>query len=148
LLGATRVRQLAVDNAIGKTTAYVRLHRGIDLAAQAPNLHGPCSRTKIAGSDEVTIQVLRPERIGARRCLDQQWYPARDPGKYDDFPRGTAIRDPANGHLAFHANRRLLHVTDGRVSSRFLVILTSPVMSNSPRLRPAPITPEGQADVA
>jgi hypothetical protein len=67
-------------------------------------------------------------------------------------PRGAAIRDWANGHRAFRANVRLLHVTDGQVSSRFLVILTSPdtspVMSNSPRLRPAPITPEGQADVA
>jgi hypothetical protein len=114
LLGATRVRQLAVDNAIGKTTAYLRLHKGIDLAAQAPNLHCPCSRTKIAGSGEVTIQVLRPDRIGAGRCLNQQWYPARDPGKYDDSPPGgAAVRDPANGHYAFRANRRLLHVTDG-----------------------------------
>jgi hypothetical protein len=44
------VRQLAAGNAIGKTTAYVRLHEDIDvLAAQAPNLHGALLAAKAAG---------------------------------------------------------------------------------------------------
>jgi hypothetical protein len=51
-----------------------------------------------AGSHRVTIQVLRPDRIGAGRCLDQHWYPARDPGKYDDLPPGCS--DPRPGERA------------------------------------------------
>ena len=40
-LDATRVAQLAVDNAISSSTAYRYLHEGIDaLAATAPGLHG------------------------------------------------------------------------------------------------------------
>jgi hypothetical protein len=39
-LDATRVRQLAADNRIGKTTCYDRLHEAIDLlAAPAPDVH-------------------------------------------------------------------------------------------------------------
>jgi hypothetical protein len=44
-----------------------------------------------------SIQVLRPDRIGAGRCLDQQWYPAHDPGKCDDLPPGSC--DPRPGCL-------------------------------------------------
>jgi hypothetical protein len=56
LPGATRVRQLAAGNAIGKTTAYVRLHEGIDvLAARAPNLHGALLAAKAAGDSHMNI---------------------------------------------------------------------------------------------
>ena len=41
LLDGTRMRQLARDNAIGRSTGYAYLHEGIDvLAARAPSLHG------------------------------------------------------------------------------------------------------------
>jgi hypothetical protein len=40
-LDGTCMRQLARDNAIGKSTGYDYLHEGIDvLAARAPGLHG------------------------------------------------------------------------------------------------------------
>jgi hypothetical protein len=68
LLDATRVRQLAVDNAIGKTTAYVRLHEGIDvLAAQAPNLHGALLAAKTAGYSHVNIDgtLIEADRVAA-----------------------------------------------------------------------------------
>ena len=42
-LDATRVAQLAVDNGIGRSTAYRYLHEGIDaLAAAAPACTGRC----------------------------------------------------------------------------------------------------------
>jgi hypothetical protein len=67
LLDATRVRQLAVDNAIGKTTAYERLHEGIDvLAAQAPNLHGALLAAKAAGYSHVIIDGTHP--LAGRRA--------------------------------------------------------------------------------
>ena len=68
LLDATRVRQLAVDNAIGKTTAYERLHEGIDvLAAQAPNLHGALLAAKAAGYSHVNIDgtLIETDRVAA-----------------------------------------------------------------------------------
>jgi hypothetical protein len=50
----TRVRQLAADNHIGKTTCYGRLHEAIDLlAALAPDVHeailaaGPAGATRL-----------------------------------------------------------------------------------------------------
>jgi hypothetical protein len=51
---------------------------------------------KIAVCGEVTIQVLRPDRIDAGRRLDQQWYPARDPGKCDDSHQMATMRDRAS----------------------------------------------------
>jgi hypothetical protein len=52
----TRMRQLATDNAIGKSTAYDYLHEGIDvLAAQAPSLHGALLAAKSAGYSHVNI---------------------------------------------------------------------------------------------
>ena len=68
LPGATRVRQLAVDNAIGRTTAYVRLHEGIDvLAAQAPNLHGALLAAKAADHSHVNIDgtLIETDRVAA-----------------------------------------------------------------------------------
>ena len=50
-LDGTRVRQLAVDNAIGKSTVYTYLEEGLTvLAAQAPRWSRRCSRRKWPGT--------------------------------------------------------------------------------------------------
>lgn len=55
-LDGTRVKQLAVDNGIGKSTAYAYLHEGIAvLAACAPNLESALLAAKIAGYSHVNI---------------------------------------------------------------------------------------------
>jgi hypothetical protein len=49
-LDGTRLRQLAVDNAIARSTAYDYLHEGIAvLAAQAPSLESALQAAKAAG---------------------------------------------------------------------------------------------------
>jgi hypothetical protein len=49
-LDNTRVRQLAIDHAISRKTAYRYLHEGIDvLAAHAPDLHHTLDSAKNAG---------------------------------------------------------------------------------------------------
>jgi hypothetical protein len=73
LLDAIRVRQLAVNNAIGKTTAYERLHEGIDVfVAQAPNLHGALLAAKAAGYSHVNIDgaLIETDRVAARPNRD------------------------------------------------------------------------------
>jgi hypothetical protein len=56
LLDGTRVAQLAVDNAIGRSTTYDYLHEGVDaLAAAAPSLHAALLAAKMAGYDHVNI---------------------------------------------------------------------------------------------
>ncbi len=55
-LDGTRLRQLAVDNGIGKSTAYDYLHEGIDvLAARAPKLESALLAAKIAGHPHIAI---------------------------------------------------------------------------------------------
>jgi hypothetical protein len=55
-LDATRIRQLARDNQIGRSTAYDYLHEGIDvLAAQTPSLHSALLAAKAAGHSHVNI---------------------------------------------------------------------------------------------
>ena len=55
-LDNTRVAQLAVDNAIGKSTAYDYLHEGITvLAARAPRLESALLAAKIAGHGHISI---------------------------------------------------------------------------------------------
>lgn len=62
----TRVRQLAVDNAISRSTAYAYLHEGIDvLAAAAPGLQAALLAAKTAGYDRVIIDGTL---IGTDRC--------------------------------------------------------------------------------
>jgi hypothetical protein len=57
-LDGTRVAQLAVDNAIGRSTAYDYLHEGVDaLAAAAPSLHAVQLAAKMAGYDHVNIDA-------------------------------------------------------------------------------------------
>lgn len=55
-LDGTRVKQLASDNHIGKSTAYDYLHEGIDVLAQrAPNLESALLVAKMAGYSHVII---------------------------------------------------------------------------------------------
>jgi len=56
LLDGTRVKQLAVDNGIGKSTAYEYLYEGIAvLAAQAPQLESALLAAKMAGYSHINI---------------------------------------------------------------------------------------------
>jgi hypothetical protein len=62
----TRVRQLAADNAISKSTAYDYLHEGIDvLAAGAPDLSTALEEAKAAGVTHLNLDgtVLRTDRV-------------------------------------------------------------------------------------
>ena len=64
-LDATRVAQLAVDNGIGRSTAYRYLHEGIDaLTAAAPSLHGALLAAKAAGHTHVALDgtLVRTDR--------------------------------------------------------------------------------------
>jgi hypothetical protein len=55
-LDATRVRQLATDNRIGKTTCYDRLHEAIDLlAALAPDVHEAILAASAAGASHLNL---------------------------------------------------------------------------------------------
>jgi transposase InsO family protein len=53
-LDGTRLAQLAVDNRIGRSTAYRYLHEGIDVLA-APGLRGALLATRAAGHSHVTV---------------------------------------------------------------------------------------------
>ncbi|MGN9912663.1 transposase family protein [Phytohabitans sp. LJ34] len=58
-LDGTRMRQLARDNAISKSTGYDYLHEGIDvLAASAPSLHGALLAAKAAGYSHVNVDGM------------------------------------------------------------------------------------------
>jgi hypothetical protein len=66
-LDGTRVRQLAADNAIGKSTAYDYLHEGIDvLAAEAPSLADVLEQARAAGVGHLNLDgtVIRTDRVG------------------------------------------------------------------------------------
>jgi hypothetical protein len=55
-LDGTRLRQLALDNGVGKSTAYDYLHEGIDvLAEQAPKLESALLAAKMAGHSHISI---------------------------------------------------------------------------------------------
>jgi hypothetical protein len=65
-LDGTRIAQLAVDNAICKTTAYDYLHEVIDtLAAQAPDLTAALLAAKMAGHTHVSVDgtLIHTDRI-------------------------------------------------------------------------------------
>lgn len=64
----TRMRQLAADNDISKSTCYDYLHEGIDtLAAWAPSLHGALLAAKTAGYSHVIIDgtLIETDRVAA-----------------------------------------------------------------------------------
>jgi hypothetical protein len=63
-----RMRQLAHDNGIGKSTAYDYLHEGIEaLAARAPSLHGALLAAKAPGYSHVNIDgtLIETDRVSA-----------------------------------------------------------------------------------
>ncbi|WP_405181034.1 IS5/IS1182 family transposase [Nocardia sp. NBC_01377] len=63
----TRVEQLALDNAIGRTTAYDSLHEVIDtLAARAPALHNVLLAAKVAGHQHISVDgtLIHTDRVG------------------------------------------------------------------------------------
>ncbi|WP_433425745.1 HARBI1 family protein [Microtetraspora malaysiensis] len=65
-LDGTRVRQLATDNAISRSTAYDYLHEGIDaLAADAPDLATALAGAKARGAGHLNLDgtVIRTDRI-------------------------------------------------------------------------------------
>ena len=65
---AIRMRQLARDNSISKSTCYDYLHEGIDvLAAQAPSLHHALLAAKAAGYSHVIIDgtLIETDRVAA-----------------------------------------------------------------------------------
>jgi DDE superfamily endonuclease len=78
-LDASRMSQLARDNAIGKSTGYDYLHEGIDvLAAQAPSLHGALLAAKAAGYSHVSIDgvLIETDRVstpGPTPGVDLWW---------------------------------------------------------------------------
>lgn len=78
-LDATRVRQLATDNGIGKTTAYDYLHEGITvLAARAPKLESALLAAKMAGHGHVSIDgtLIETDRCripGPTEGVDLWW---------------------------------------------------------------------------
>jgi len=68
-LDAARVVQLAADNAIALSTAYTRLHEGIDvLAALAPDIHEALLAAKAAGATHVNLDgtLIHTDRVATR----------------------------------------------------------------------------------
>jgi hypothetical protein len=78
-LDGTRLRQLAVDNGIGKSTAYDYLHEGIGvLAARAPKLESALLAAKMAGHahiaiDGTLIETDRCRTPGPTSGVDLWW---------------------------------------------------------------------------
>jgi hypothetical protein len=67
-LDGTRLRQLAADNEIGRSTAYRYLHEGIDaLAACAPDVADALMAAKAAGATHVNLDgtVICTDRLAA-----------------------------------------------------------------------------------
>lgn len=78
-LDTTRMAQLAIDNAIGKTTAYDHLHEGSAvLAAQAPALESALLAAKMAGHGHISIDgtLIETDRCrtpGPTAGMDLWW---------------------------------------------------------------------------
>jgi hypothetical protein len=68
-LDSTRVRQLAADNHIGKTTCYDRLHEAIDLlAALAPDVHDAILAASAAGATHLNLDgtLIHTDRVAMK----------------------------------------------------------------------------------
>jgi hypothetical protein len=66
LCDGTRMQQLARDHHVSTSTAYTRLHEGLDvLAARAPSLHGALLAAKTAGYSHVMVDgtLIRTDRL-------------------------------------------------------------------------------------
>jgi len=78
-LDGTRLTQLAIDNGIGRSTAYDYLHEGINvLAATAPSLESALRKAKQVGYpyviiDGTLIETNRVAAAGPTRGVDLWW---------------------------------------------------------------------------
>jgi len=94
----TRLRQLAGDNQVGKTTAYDYLHEGIAvLAAQAPGLQGALLAAKLAGHPHVIIDgtLIETDRCrtpGPTPGVDLWWS-----GKHDNHGGNVQVLTAPDG---------------------------------------------------
>ncbi|SCL14930.1 transposase family protein [Micromonospora inyonensis] len=97
-LDGTRMRQLAQDNAIGKSTGYDYLHEGIDvLAARSPSLHGALLAAKAAGHGHVNIDGML---IETDRCRTPGPTPGVDlwwSGKHDNHGGNVQVVTVGDG---------------------------------------------------
>jgi hypothetical protein len=69
LLDGTRVRQLAADDTLGKSTAYARGHEAIDLlAALTPDVHDAMAAAKAPGATHLNPggTLIRADRVAVR----------------------------------------------------------------------------------
>lgn len=110
LPGATRVRQLAAGNAIGKTTACVRLHEGTGvLATQAPNLHGALLAARAAGYSHVNTGGTLIETEAGSRFQLTIWVDDADAVCAELDTRGVAL---LNGLMNREWGMRTASLTD------------------------------------
>jgi hypothetical protein len=97
-LDGTRMKQLARDNGIGKSTGYDYLHEGIDvLAARAPGLHGALLAAKAAGYSHVNIDgiLVETDRVstpGPTPGVDLWWS-----GKHDNHGGNVQVISVPDG---------------------------------------------------
>lgn len=79
LIDGTRIRQLAVDNALPKSTAYEYLWEGLEVLAQsAPSLHAAIDAARAAsdghiGLDGTLIPTTRAQVEGPTKGVDLFW---------------------------------------------------------------------------
>lgn len=98
LLDGTRVRQLAVDNAVSRSTGYAYLHEGLKvIAAQAPGLHSALLAAKIAGYGHVNvdgtlIEIDRCRTPGPTPGVDLWWS-----GKHDNHGGNVQVITAPDG---------------------------------------------------
>jgi hypothetical protein len=94
----TRVKQLACDNTIGRSTAYTYLHEGIEvLAAQAPGLRSALLAARAAGYSHVNIDgtLIETDRIripGPTAGVDLWWS-----GKHDNHGGNVQVITAPDG---------------------------------------------------
>jgi hypothetical protein len=97
-LDGTRLRQLAMDNTVGKSTAYDYLHEGIDvLAARAPRLQSALLAAKAAGHSHVSIdgtliETDRNRTPGPTPGVDLWWS-----GKHDNHGGNVQVVTAPDG---------------------------------------------------
>jgi hypothetical protein len=98
LLDGTRIAQLAVDNAVSRSTGYAYLHEGLTvLAAHAPGLQSALLAAKMAGYAYVTIDgtLIETDRCrtpGPTPGVDLWWS-----GKHDNHGGNVQVITAPDG---------------------------------------------------
>jgi hypothetical protein len=100
-LDGTRIRQLAADNAVATSTAYLRLHEAIDLlAALAPDVHEALAAAKAAGVTHVNLDgtLIHTDRVAQRgpNGADLWWS-----GKHKDHGGNLQVLSYPDGFPCF-----------------------------------------------